>query len=226
MTGRRVVRVLGACALMTAGIGAAAFVTAPAADAAICSGPVPSGVSCTITGTLTMTSGPMTLTSPTALGWAATANGLDQQVVDTTIADQSFQINDSTGTAPGWHITVSATTFTTGAPVHTLANAGTFAANGSLFSITTTTAPGAACATGSTCTLPTDTTTYPVAVTTAATAPTAVNLYDASALTGLGTINVGASSGGAPVGWWLNLPSNTIAGTYTSTVTLEMISGP
>jgi hypothetical protein len=226
ITRRRVVPILGACALMTAGIGVSAFTMAPAADAAACSGPVPAGTACTITGTLTMTSGTLTLTSPTAVGWTETVNGLDQTVVDTTAADQSFQVNDSTGTAPGWHITASATTFTTGAPIHTLGNTGTLAANGSLTAITATTAPGAACATNSTCTLPTNTTTYPVAITTAATTPTAVNIYDTSALTGAGTINIGASSAGAAVGWWLNLPSNTIVGTYTSTMSLEIISAP
>jgi len=70
----------------------------------------------------------------------------------------------------------------------------------------------------------TDTTTYPVAVTTGA-AVTPVNIYDASALTGLGTITIG-SPGTDPVGWWLNVLSNAIQGTYTSTVSMELVSGP
>jgi len=224
ITRRRVVAILGACALMAAGIGVPAFTMAPAADAAACGGPVPAGTSCTITGTLIMTSGTLTLTSPTALGWTESENGLDQQVVDPTVAQQSFQVDDSTGTAPGWHITASATTFTDGTNV--LAAGGTLAVNGSLTAMADTTAPGAACAANSTCTLPTNTTTYPVAITTAATAPTPVSIDNASALTGLGTIDIGASSLGAPVGWWLNLPSNTIVSTYTSTMTLELIAGP
>jgi hypothetical protein len=34
--------------------------------------------------------------------------------------------------------------------------------------------------------------------------------------------------GGAthPVGWWVKVPANTLAGTYTSTVTLQVNSGP
>lgn len=47
-----------------------------------------------------------------------------------------------------------------------------------------------------------------------------VNIYDSSATTGLGSIDVSS------VGWWLNVPSNTAAGAYTSTVTLELVSGP
>lgn len=66
--------------------------------------------------------------------------------------------------APGWHSTVSATTFTTGGGTpHTLADTGTFSTNGSVTSISGTGAPTAACASGSTCTVPTNTTTYPVA---------------------------------------------------------------
>jgi hypothetical protein len=63
-----------------------------------------------------------------------------------------------------------------------------------------------------------------VAFTTAATSPTAVTIFDDAALTGLGSITVGV--GANPVGWWLNVPASAIAGTYTSTVTLEIISGP
>jgi hypothetical protein len=184
------------------------------------------GTPCTITGTLTITSGTLTLTAPPALGWSETLSGADQHLFDPTLADQTYQVNDATGTAPGWHATVAATTFTTTAPaaIHTLVDTGTFATNGSITLMTDTTAPTAACLSTSTCTLPTDTTTYPVAITTGA-AVAGVNIYDASALTGLGTITIG-SPGADPVGWWINVPSNTIQGTYTSTVSLELISAP
>jgi hypothetical protein len=166
----------------------------------------------------------MTLTPPPALGWSETISGADQTLFDPTLADQTYAVNDATGTAPGWHVTVAATQFTsTGTGTHPLANTGTFATNGSVGAMTDTTAPTAACAGTSTCTLPTNTTTYPVAITTASGTP--VNIYDASALTGLGTIVIG-SPGLNPVGWWLNVPSNTIQGTYTSTVSLELVAGP
>ncbi len=122
---------------------------------------------------------------------------------------------------------VSATTFSTGGgSPSTLANIGTLSTNGSLTSISGSTAPTATCLSGSTCTLPTDTTSYPVAITTAASSPTASDIYDASASTGLGSVTIGGSSAANPVGWWLNVPANTLAGTYTSTVTVEIISGP
>jgi hypothetical protein len=224
MTKRRVIPLFGACVLLTGG---SVLLGAGAAQAAACPvppGTTPAGTACTIVGTLTMTGGTLTLIAPPALGWTETVNGADQHLVDPTVADQTYQVNDATGTAPGWHVTVAATQFTTAAPLHVLGNTGTFATNGSLTAMTDATAPTAACFAGSTCTLPTDTTTYPVAITTGA-AVTPVNIFDASALTGLGSITIG-SPGAAPVGWWLNVPGNTITGIYTSTVSLELISGP
>jgi WxL domain surface cell wall-binding len=216
---------LGACVLFTGGISASVLLGAGTAQAVPCPvGPEAAGTACTITGTLVITSGTLTLTAPPALGWTETVNGLDQTLVDPTVADQTYQVNDATGTAPGWHVTIAATQFATAGSTHTLADAGTFSTNGSLAAMTDATAPTAACTALSTCTLPTDGTTYPVAITTGA-AVTPVNIYDAAALTGLGTITIG-SPGADPVGWWLNVPSNTIQGTYTSTVSLELISGP
>src|SRR5450759_2886173 len=89
-----------------------------------------------------------------------------------------------------------------------------------------TAGPTAACTSGATCTLPTDTSvTYPVAITTAASAPTPVKVYDALAATGLGSITIGLP-GAAPVGWWVAVPANAVPATYLSTVTLEVISAP
>lgn len=171
---------------------------------------------------VTALAGPLTLTSPTALAWSGTDNGLNQSLVDTTTAHQSYLVNDATGSAAGWHVTASATTFTTGTAA--LPNSGTFVTTGSTTSITATTAPSPVCSSGATCLLPTNTQAYPVAFTTAATSPTAVTIYDTAALTGLGSIVVGG--GAQPVGWWLNVPASAVAGTYTSTVTLQIISGP
>jgi hypothetical protein len=177
-----------------------------------------------MTGTLTLTAGTLTLVSPAALGWGTTVNGTDQQLPDPTAADQSYLANDATGSGAGWHVTVGATQFTTGTA--TLANTGTFSTNGSITSSTDITAPSAACVAATTCTVPTNTTAYPVAITTAATAPTPVTVYDTSATSGLGQVNIGATAGSAPVGWWLSVPSNVLAGAYTSTVTVTLLSAP
>ena len=222
LASRRLARPLVACVLVAGGIGAPVLLAAGTAQAAACGTATPAGTACTLTGTATVTAGVLTLTSPAALTWASTATGFDQQVVDTTPAHQSYLVDDATGSGAGWHVTVSATTFTTG--TITLANAGTFSTTGSVTSISATTAPTAACSALSTCVLPTDTTTYPVAITTAPTAPTSFTIYDTSAATGLGSITIGI--GALPVGWWLSLPASTKAGVYTSTVSLEVISGP
>jgi hypothetical protein len=69
-------------------------------------------------------------------------------------------------------------------------------------------------------------TTFPVAITTAPTTPTAYVMYDADADTGVGSIVIGGSTTANPVGWWLNVPSNTPAGVYTSTIVMAVTSAP
>ncbi len=187
-----------------------------------CGSPVAAGSNCTLTGTLTVTAGSLTLTSPASLTWAVTLTGLDQSVVDTTSGDQQYTVNDATGSGAGWHVTVSATTFTTGS--HTLANTGTFSTTGSVTSNSATNPPTATCS--ATCTLPTNSTTYPVDITTAASSPTPVTIYDTAAATGLGQIVIGGSAQPHPAGWWLSVPSNAIAGSYTSTITMAIVSAP
>jgi hypothetical protein len=75
------------------------------------------------------------------------------------------------------------------------------------------------------CTLPTDTTSYPVAINTSPSLPTAYTVYDTSAGTGKGTMTIGGSAAHT-IGWWLELPAMAYAGTYASTVTLQIVSGP
>jgi hypothetical protein len=221
-TRKRLACLLGASMLLAGGISAAGLAGAGPADAVACGTAILAGTSCTATGTASLTAGTLSMTSPGALAWTGTLTGLDLNLVDTTTAHQSYLVDDATGSGAGWHVTVSATQFTTGTV--TLSNTGTFSTNGGTSSITATTPPSATCFTGSTCTLPTNTTTYPVAITTAASSPTPVTVYDTSATTGRGSITIGGTPN--PVGWWLNIPSNTAFGTYTSTVTLELISGP
>src|ERR1035441_150443 len=222
MTRRRAGPVAGACVLLTGGVGACVLLGG-SAQAAACPGtPVVAGTACTDTGTLTFTGGSLNLLSPIALTWAGTGNGLNQQLVDATTAHQSYVVDDATGSGAGWNVTVSATTFTSISPAATLVNAGTFSTNGSITSAVATTAPTGACTSGATCTVPTDTSVYPVAITTAASSPTAYKIYDTSAATGLGSITIGLP-GAAPVGWWVAVPANAVPATYNSTVTLEVL---
>lgn len=192
------------------------------AQATACGTAIPVGSNCTLTGTLTLSGGSLTLTSPSALLWTGAVTGLDQQITDTTASHQQYTVNDATGTGVGWHVTLSATTFTNGS--HTLPNATTLVTTGSTTTISATTAPTATCT--NTCTLPTDSTTYPVAVTTAASSPTPVIIYDTAASTGLGQVVIGGNLATNPVGWWVNVPANAYQGSYTSTLTLAIVSAP
>lgn len=220
---RRSLHKLAVLTFLTGGLAPALIALTPGvASAGPCGSAVAAGTTCTLTGTLGVTGGSLTLTSPSSLAWSETLNGLDQSVVDTVAGDQQYTVNDATGTGAGWHVTMSATTFTNSS--HTLPNTGTLSTNGSVTSITGTSAPTATCS--ATCTLPTNTTTYPVAITTAATSPTPAVIYDTSASTGLGQIVIGGSTAADPVGWWLQVPASVYTGSYVSTVTLEVISAP
>ena len=115
---------------------------------------------------------------------------------------------DTTGTGAGWNLTVTSTQFTTGgATPHLLA------ANAS-----TLTGATSACASG-TCTNPTNAVTYPVVVPAGATPPTAVKFFNAAANTGLGSFTVTPTVG-------VFVPATTFAGSYSSTLTVSIVSGP
>jgi hypothetical protein len=147
--------------------------------------------------------------------------------VDTVAADQGYVVDDATGSSAGWNVTTSATTFSTGGGTpKTLADIGTFSTTGSVASATAVTAPSQACTSAGDCTVPTNSTTYPVAITTAATTPQAYTIYNAALNTGIGSVNIGGSATTNPVGWWIHVPGTTAPGTYTSTITISVNSGP
>ena len=233
-TKKRFIPLLGAFVLLTGGIGASILFTGGTADATGCTGANPSGAGCTITGAVDLTGGTMTLTAPPALGWGTTITGADQLLSDPTAADETYTVNDATGSAAGWSVSASSTPFaTTTGTVLTLGTGTatpTFSTDGSLTvasGVIPTTAPFAACAPTTTCTVGTNSLvgTYPVTITSGAAATAApVNIYTAPAGSGVGTIVIGGSGTAHPVGWWVNVPSNTLAGTYTATVTLEVLA--
>jgi hypothetical protein len=218
---RRLLNTMGVLTVLAGGLTAGSVaLLGGTADAAGCGTAVPAGTSCTLNGTVNLTGGALTLTSPASLTWTGTLTGSSQTLVDTITGDQQYTVVDATGSGAGWHVTTAATTFTNGS--HTFANTGTFVTNGSVSSISSTSAPAATCTL--TCTLPTDTTVYPVAITTAATAPTPVIIYDTAVNTGLGSIVIGGAGG--PVGWWVNVPGSASSGAYVSTITMAIVSGP
>jgi hypothetical protein len=72
---------------------------------------------------------------------------------------------------------------------------------------------------GGTCTNPTNAITYPVAVPAGSTAPTAVKFFNSALNTGLGKFTTTPTIG-------VFVPQSSTAGTYTSTLTIAIVSGP
>jgi hypothetical protein len=164
----------------------------------------PAGAS---TASVTLTAGTLGFVTPPAnVTFPSTAlNGLNKTVT----AAQAFDVGDATGAAAGWNITATSTTLTAGAL--TLPTPATTVAS----------APAApTCDTGSTCTVGSPTTvTYPYSLPAATTAPTATKMYNAPAGTGMGNQTLTPT-------WTLSIPSSAQAGTYTSTWTQSLVSGP
>ena len=99
-TRRRFLALAGATVLLAGGMGASALFTGGTADAAACTGANPSGTACTITGTLDLTGGTLTMTTPTALGWGTTITGADQLLSDPTAADETYRSTTPPGPPP------------------------------------------------------------------------------------------------------------------------------
>jgi hypothetical protein len=166
------------------------------------------------------------LGAPATLTWSGTLNGQNQDLADRTTADQLLTVNDQTDTGAGWHVTVSATNFVTAGGA-ALPPSGVLGVTGSTAGRWTSAPPTAACPGTAFCALPdTAAVTYPVVITSAATSPAPSTVYDATAATGIGPVTLGGSAAVNPVGWWVNVPGYAPAGTFTSTVTVSIVSGP
>jgi hypothetical protein len=157
------------------------------------------------TATATITAGALAFVStPPNVTFSDTLNGTNQ----TAIATQALDVGDATGSGAGWNITATSTTFATGGGA-TLATTATSVQS----------APTKACDASSSCVLATTNVSYPYTLPAAGTAPTATKLFNATANTGEGDETV-------TVTWSLAIPAATSAGTYTSTWTISLVSGP
>ncbi len=165
------------------------------AVAALATAAVATAATLTATATLTGTAG-LSLNLPSNPSMSATLDGSDQAVS----YSPALGVVDARGSGGGWNLTVAATTFSDGLG-HTLA-AGTL------------TGATEACHSGSTCTLATNSVTYPVTLST-----TAAKFFNAAASSGLGKVDVTPTVS-------VSVPGNSFAGTYTSTVTLATAVGP
>ena len=180
----------------------AAAVTAVAlsaliATAAAIAGTITASASVTGAGSLGLSHG------ATASVSAVTLDGTDQSQSYTV----PLSITDARGSGAGWNATITSTTFTD-ASSHTL---GTTASS--------LTGVSSSCVAGGSCTNPTNAVTYPLTVPAGATAPAAVKFFNAAANTGMGRFTVTPTIS-------VTVPGNAYAGTYSSTVTVAVASGP
>ena len=153
-------------------------------------------------GTSGCNSGGLSFTPPSTLSWPSTTlTGRDQSIT----TPLSLSPSDETGSGAGWNLTATSTTFTSG--THTLP---TTAAS--------ITAASATAGTGN-CSLPSNQISYPVTVPAGTTAPMGAKVFDAAGGSGAGPVNVSLTAA-------LNVPGNARSGTYTSTWTLTLSSGP
>jgi WxL domain surface cell wall-binding len=154
--------------------------------------------------TATLSAGSLSFVSaPPSVGFSATLNGQDQAPTTT----QALDVGDSTGAGAGWNITATSTTFTAGS--RTLPDTATSVASG----------PSVACDAGVSCGTATTNVSYPYSLPAGTTAPTATKLFNATASTGMGNQTVTPT-------WKLSVPASSYAGTYASTWTLSLVSGP
>jgi hypothetical protein len=149
--------------------------------------------------------GTLAVTSPGgAPAFSLTLNGLDQTATYTP----TLSVTDTRTASSGWNLQVTSTQFTAG-------GGGTLPTTASAVTGVTR-----ACNTGSTCgTLPTTNVTYPFTVPAGTTPPTAVKLYNAASGTGGGIVTVTPSVD-------VTVPGNAKAGSYSSTLTVTVASGP
>jgi hypothetical protein len=151
---------------------------------------------------LVCSGGALTLPAPSAVSFpSVTLTGLDQ----TKTAASQLNPNDATGSGSGWNIQGTSTTFTSA---------------GSSLPTTATSLTSASVTAGSgTCSLPTNSASYPITLPAATTAPPAVKLYNAAANTGGGSLIL-------VLNFALSVPANARSGTYSSSWTFSIASGP
>jgi hypothetical protein len=158
----------------------------------------------TVTVNATVTAGStLSVSSLNAPSFSLTLNGDDQ----TASYQSQLQVIDARGlaTGGGWNLTLGATQFSDGAG-HTLPT-----------SADTISAVSSACHSGSTCTPPTNSvsnTNLAVPLT-----PSSSKFLNAATATGLGRVDINVNVNVA-------VPANTIAATYSSTLTIAVATGP
>jgi hypothetical protein len=119
----------------------------------------------------------------------------------------ALNVDDARGSGAGWNLSITSTTFNDGTGQTLSTGASSLSAVSS------------SCRAGGSCTNPTNSVSYPLSVPAGASAPAAVKFFNAAASSGLGRFTITPSID-------VSIPGNAYAGTYTSTVTFAVASGP
>ena len=169
----------------------------------------PHAQSCTNTQvTLPVNSGVLSESGPSTNVYAQDVqlDGTDQ----TTPYTLPIVVTDARGTGNGWHLTIVSTQFNTGTsnPIYTLS------ASASIIS-----SLAVSCNPGAKCTLPHNSISSTGLGVPAAAGATPVEFFNATANTGMGMFTITPTVS-------ISIPADTYAGTYTSNVTVALVSGP
>lgn len=147
--------------------------------------------------TASVKAGTLTETGTFGESVTATLDGTDQTVPYTL----PIQLKDASGSGAGWNLQVSATALSDGVTGHSALTQQVSAASSS-------------CVSGNHCTNATNSSSYPVVI-----GSTAQKFFSANPNTGMGILSVSTTVQVLVLG-------DTYAGTYTTTVTLAVVSGP
>jgi len=124
----------------------------------------------------------------------------------TTTVNVAVTTDDETGTSNSWNLTATSTTFDAGS-------------GRTLPTTATRITAGSAVAHAGNCSTPTNSIGYPITLPAGSSPPTAVTIFDAAANTGKGPSDVTLTA-------VVSVPGRARAGTYSSTWTLTIASGP
>lgn len=143
----------------------------------------------------------LTMSATDAPVVSVTLNGTDQAASDPF----TISVSDTRTTNDGWTLQITSTQFSTGG-----ATLSASAASITGVGVTCTISP---------CTDPVNSVSYPVIVPAGATAPSPVAFFNAAALTGVGDFTVTPT-------FRVSVPANAYSGTYSSTISITIASGP
>lgn len=171
------------------------------------------GVASAVSGTATLTAGTLAIANPSSVSFTGTLSGSTDYFKDTT---HSLEVVNPGG-ASGWNVTAIFDDFTcTTASTCSTNKLTNLSINGDTSSATASTSPSDSC-TASPCVAPTlSSMTYPATVPDTG---SPAKIYNAAAKTGVGQITAATT-------WWLTTPADTVEGSYSSTITLAINSGP